>query len=85
MVKFIKEMNKKVAVLTFLLLLTEKDAKALDCEAEVAGTREILRRKTSADRQVEVFSKAQRGGASRQEALRQVVEFLIDETARGVV
>jgi carboxylate-amine ligase len=67
-----------------LLLLTEKDAKALDCEAEVAGTREILRRKTSADRQVEVFSRAQHSGASRQEALRQVVEFLIDETARGV-
>jgi carboxylate-amine ligase len=50
----------------------------------VAGTREILKRKTSADRQVEVFNKAQRSGASRQEALRQVVEFLIDETARGV-
>lgn len=66
-----------------MLVLIEKDAVALDCQAEVAHLRDILTRGTSAHRQVAVYAKAVEDGAAHEDALRAVVRFLIDETAVG--
>lgn len=66
-----------------LLELTAEDAEALDCTAELAHTREILARGTSAHRQIDIYTRARKSGASPEEALREIVEFLIEETAQG--
>lgn len=67
-----------------IIELIAEDADALDCTAEVLGARRILSRGTSAHRQVAVFHKARQAGASEREALCEVVDFLIEETVRGV-
>jgi carboxylate-amine ligase len=67
-----------------ILELIAEDAQALDCTAEVAHAREILIRGTSAHRQVQAYERARQAGASEQEALREVVDFLIEETAAGL-
>jgi carboxylate-amine ligase len=66
-----------------LLLLVAQDAEALDCEKEVGHVRKIVQRGTSAHRQGEVYAKAKQAGADQKEALREVVSFLIEETARN--
>ena len=66
-----------------MLILTEQDAVALDCQTEVAHVREIIARGTSAHRQVGVYESSVADGASHEEALRAVVRFLIEETAVG--
>ena len=63
-----------------LLELVEEDAAALGCVAEVAHARTILERGTSAHRQVRAYEQALGAGMSKQEALRAVVDRLIDET-----
>lgn len=67
-----------------LLVLLAPDAAALGCEAEVANARDIVRRGTSADRQTAVFSKALEQGASRDDALKHVVDMLVAETVDGL-
>ncbi len=67
-----------------LLELIHEDAIRLDCVREVESLRDILRRGTSAHRQVAVHDKAVADGASRQEALNAVVDFLIKETQFGI-
>jgi carboxylate-amine ligase len=67
-----------------MLELVEEDAEALDCQKEVQHVGKIAVRGTSAHRQVEVYAKAQQAGADHKEALRQVVGFLIEETARDI-
>jgi len=67
-----------------ILALTAVDAEALGCQAEVAHVREIIRRGTSAHRQVVVYEQAKKRGAGKKAALREVVAFRIDETARGL-
>jgi len=67
-----------------ILAVVAKDAEALDCEAEVMHLREIVARGTSAHRQVEVYEQAKKDGAGKKDALRQVVKYLIDETAKDV-
>ncbi len=64
-----------------ILELTYEDARALDCEAEVASTREILSRGTSAHRQLKTAELASASGRSREESLRAVVDTLIADTA----
>src|SRR5579885_1180269 len=54
------------------------------CEAEVAHAREIARRGTSAHRQLAIFDAALAAGASRNQALAAVVDWLIAETAGGL-
>jgi carboxylate-amine ligase len=71
-------------LLNELLDLTAEDAAALNCEAEVAHCRHILTRGTSAHRQLATFRAAVAAGATQEEALRQVVDFLIAETVAGV-
>lgn len=56
------------------------DAEALGCTEEVEHIRTICRRGTSADRQLAVYYQALESGATGDEAIRAVVEFLISET-----
>jgi glutamate---cysteine ligase / carboxylate-amine ligase len=63
-----------------LLVLLNGDAEALGCSAEVAHARTILARGTSADRQVACFEQLLAQGATREEALKGVVDHLIAET-----
>jgi glutamate---cysteine ligase / carboxylate-amine ligase len=64
-----------------LLEMLRPDAEALDCVAEIEGLREILKRGTSAHRQIGIYEAALRDGATEQEALRSVTRWLVEETA----
>ena len=63
-----------------LLVLLREDAEALGCTAEIEHARTIVARGTSADRQVACFERLVAEGASREEALKGVVDHLIGET-----
>src|SRR3546814_16525072 len=63
-----------------ILALTHHHAEALGCLQEAGFAREILRRGTSAHRQLEVFSQACYDGTDKQEALKRVVDWLIAES-----
>ncbi len=63
--------------------IVERDAEALGCQAEIAHLGTIVERGTSARRQVEIYNAAIDGGADKESALRDVVRYLIDETAAG--
>jgi carboxylate-amine ligase len=65
-----------------LIALVREDAEALDCVAEIEGLREIVARGTSAHRQIDAYTRALQSGATEEEALRVVVRWLIEETAR---
>jgi carboxylate-amine ligase len=67
-----------------VLALVREDAERLDCVAELENARNILTRGTSAHRQIAVYDEAREGGASEQEALQAVVDWLIEETMHGV-
>ena len=67
-----------------LIDLVKEDAETMGCEREIAHLREILRRGTSAHRQVAVFNAARAHGASEREALNAVVDWLITESASGL-
>lgn len=71
-------------LLNEILELVAEDAAALKCEQEVNHARTILERGTSAHRQIRVFENASAEGATAEEARREVVRFLIDETAHGL-
>jgi len=66
-----------------ILELIADDAAALDCVAEANHARTIIKRGTSADRQVDVYQQAKNDGADEAEALREVTRFLVTETAAG--
>jgi carboxylate-amine ligase len=66
-----------------LLTMVREDAEALGCWPEVAHARTIVARGTSADRQVACLARLLAEGASREEALRGVVDHLIGETLEG--
>ena len=66
-----------------LLDLIREDAERLDCVAEVEHVRTILSRGTSAHRQIAVYESQRRAGATEQEALDAVVDWLIEETTAG--
>ncbi len=66
------------------LTVVEQDAAALGCTKEIEHSREILRRGTSADRQVARFQKSVDEGKDRDEALRDVVDLLIEETVQDL-
>ena len=63
-----------------LLVLMREDAEALDCWPQVQHARAIVERGTSANRQIATFNQLVAAGASREEALRGVVDHLIAET-----
>jgi len=65
-----------------LLALVAEDAEVLGCSAEIARLPEIMARGTSAHRQLQVYDQAVQQGATVEEALGAVVNWLITETAR---
>jgi len=65
-----------------MLALVEEDAAVLGCSAEIARLPDILARGTSAHRQLQVYEQAVAGSATPEEALREVVNWLVAETAR---
>ncbi|MGJ8623321.1 MAG: carboxylate-amine ligase [Yoonia sp.] len=64
-----------------LLELIAEDAKALECETEVARARDIVAGGTSADHQRAVYARAKEGGADHKTALNAVVQQLIEDFA----
>ena len=64
-----------------LLELTTEDANALDCQNEVQHIRTICERGTSAHRQRVAFAESVEGGASDEEALKAVVDHLIEKSS----
>ena len=60
-----------------------EDARALECESEIAHIARIVREGSSADRQEDVYRQAMLDGASEDEALRRVLDSIIEETERG--
>jgi carboxylate-amine ligase len=73
-----------VDLLEELIELTREDSDALGCAAEVRHCREIIRRGTSAHRQLAAFADATGRGRDHEGALEAVVDMLIAETLRGV-
>jgi carboxylate-amine ligase len=67
-----------------LIELVRPDAERLDCVAEVEGARDIVRRGTSAHRQLAIYDETVKSGASKDEALKAVVDWLVEETASGL-
>ena len=65
-----------------LLEMLGPAADVLGCSDELAATRDILGSGTSAHRQVAVYEAAMADGAAAGEALRAVVDYLIEETTR---
>ena len=65
-----------------LLEMLGPAADVLGCSDELAATRDILGSGTSAHRQVAVYEAAMTDGADADEALRAVVDYLIEETTR---
>jgi len=73
-----------VELLDELIELVGEDADALGCRNEVERTRRIAGDGTSAHRQIGIYSRAIEAGAEPREALRAVVDWLIDETVAGL-
>ena len=67
-----------------IIELVQIEAARYGCLAEVEHARTILKRGTSADRQLDVFTRARAGGAEPEEACRLVVDWLIEETVAGL-
>lgn len=63
-----------------ILELVQEDAEAMDCVKHVEHARTILKRGTSADKQMRTFEAAQDSGATKKEAFRSVVDMLIKDT-----
>ena len=84
---FIDEFSSSVrsfrSVLDALLAVVAEDVEALDCGREIAHLDVLLRRGTSAHRQLELYHRCIDAGATRTEALRGVVDWLIDTTRPG--
>lgn len=67
-----------------LITLIREDAEFFDCVAEIERAREILERGTSAHKQVAAWQEARQAGKEDADALRDVVDMLIEETAHGL-
>jgi carboxylate-amine ligase len=72
------------ALLDEILALVDADARHFGCLGEIGQAREILARGTSAHRQLAIFAAALAAGATRAEALAAIVDWLIEETRRGL-
>ena len=67
-----------------LLDVLREDAEFFDCVAELDHARTIIDRGTSAHRQLAVYQSAIDAGMSSEDALRAVVDMLIDDTVSGL-
>jgi carboxylate-amine ligase len=66
-----------------LLALIAEDAVALECGTETQHARTIVRRGTSADTQLRIYTEARTAGATRKQALANVADWLVETTATG--
>ncbi|MFN3868875.1 MAG: carboxylate-amine ligase [Hyphomicrobiaceae bacterium] len=66
-----------------LIALVEPEAERIGCAAEVRHARRIVTEGTSADRQVQTLAAAEAAGATREDAMRAVVDMLMAETVAG--
>jgi len=71
-------------LLNELLCLVAEDAEALGCTEEVNSLQHILQRGTSAHRQLKKYELERAAGASDENALKAVVDTLINDTAKGL-
>ena len=67
-----------------LLGILREDAEFFDCVNEIEHARTIISRGTSSHLQVEAYRTALQSGATREEALKQVVDELIEATEAGL-
>ena len=67
-----------------IIELVQIEAARFGCLAEVEHTRTILQRGTSADRQIDVYTRARSAGADAHEGCCAVVDWLIEETMAGI-
>jgi carboxylate-amine ligase len=67
-----------------IIALVGEDARHFGCVAEIEHAREIVRRGTSAHVQRRVYESALAAGANKNDALRRVVDWLIEETRAGI-
>lgn len=67
-----------------IIEMVGEDAAFFDCVAEVEHAREILQRGTSAHRQLALYHALREKGAEKLEALKEVVDLLIEETTAGL-
>jgi carboxylate-amine ligase len=67
-----------------ILELIAEDAEHFGCTAAVAHARGILTSGTSAHQQTRIFREALEAGVEREDALKLVVDWLIEETVRGL-
>ena len=67
-----------------LLELVAEDAEALKCESEIDRARAIIAEGTSAHRQVKVYDEMLAGGGNEEEALKAVVDLLVEETTKDI-
>ncbi len=74
------ELIPSADLLSELLGLIAEDAEALGCTAEVTHAKTVIARGTSAERQVKRFEDAKAQGMSEEDALKAVVEQLLEET-----
>ncbi len=63
-----------------MIEMIRPDAEELGCIEEVEHARSIVENGTSADRQIKIYEAAMAGGGNNEEALRAVVDFLIEDT-----
>ena len=69
------------ALMEEIIEIIQEDATALGCVKEVSHARTILKRGTSACRQLETFAEVKSKGADERQAFQAVVDMLIAETA----
>ena len=67
-----------------ILALIIEDAGYFGCVPEVQHARKILERGTSAHWQIKSYEDAKAGGASHEDALKAIVDMLIEQTMHGV-
>ena len=67
-----------------LMAFVAEDADALGCTEQIQSLRHILDDGTSAHHQLAVFDQSQAAGATHSDALRDVVDWLIEETVRDI-
>lgn len=71
-------------LLSEIMEFVEEDAVQLGCTQEIENLNSILQQGTSAHNQVGIYNKALAAGATEEEALRQVVDWLIELTVKDI-
>jgi len=67
-----------------LVVILRDDAEYFDCVEEIEHARTIISRGTSSHQQFETYRQAVDSGATHEEALKRVVDWLIEATVAGV-